>query len=99
MESVSLKWVALQLGIERLIIKNGKCIGYFIADQESPFYQTATFSNLIEAVQQTQGKIQLKEKQTQGGLRLLLVIPNVLSIQKLRETLSGLNPITAISNS
>ena len=99
MESVTLKWVALELGLERLVIKKGKCIGYFISNQESPFYQTAVFSSLIQTVQKTQGKIQLKEKQTSGGLRLLLVIEDIKRIQTLREELSGLTTIKAISNS
>ena len=99
LESVTLKWVALHLGIERLVIKKGKCIGYFISNQESPFYQTTVFSSLIQSVQNTEGRVQLKEKQTPNGLRLLLVISNVKSIKRLRETLSGLTTIKVISNS
>ena len=99
MESVMLKWVAIELGIERLIIKKGKCIGYFVSNQESSFYQSPTFSNIIHEVQKSNGSIQLKEKQTANGLRLLLVVERISRIKTLREMLQELTTIKVVSNS
>lgn len=90
LESVQLKWLAIRLGLERLIIKKGKCLGYFIADQEHPFYQSENFTHLLQQVQTSGGDLVLKEKQTQSGLRLLLVIEHIQSIQALIQALKPL---------
>ena len=42
-DSVRIKWIAIKMGIERVIIKQGRFIGYFISDQQSDFYQTKGF--------------------------------------------------------
>ena len=38
LNSVRLKWLAKNLGLERLILKKGKMLGYFVSDQQSAFY-------------------------------------------------------------
>ena len=35
LNSVRIKWLATQMGIERLVMKQGKMLGYFIADQQA----------------------------------------------------------------
>jgi transcription-repair coupling factor (superfamily II helicase) len=74
LESIKLKWVATQLGMERLIIKKGSCICYFISDQQSEFFQTKTFSFLLTKIQEDPDRITLKEKNTPNGLKLILTI-------------------------
>jgi transcription-repair coupling factor (superfamily II helicase) len=44
--SVRLKWIATDMGIEKLIMKHGKLIGYFIKDQQSKFYQSDAFTKV-----------------------------------------------------
>ena len=97
--SVLLKWHVARLGIERLVIKKGVCIAYFIADQASPFYQTQRFGALIQQVQQQHKTLELKEKHTRQGLRLLLRITGVQSMQNLLTTFKNLAPLTSSSNS
>ena len=98
-ESVRLKWVASQLGIERLQIKKNSCICYFLADQQSEFFQTVTFTNIISLVQHNQERMILKEKNTVQGLKLLLRIDNVQRMQTAKELLEKLVLPTATSNS
>ena len=74
LDSVRLKWKALHLGLERVILKRGLLSGYFIADQESTHYQGETFNRILQWVQHNAGKIELKEKETRQGLRLRLAI-------------------------
>ncbi len=99
-ESVRLKWLATQLGMERLFIKKNSCICYFVADQESEFFQTAGFSHIISQVKQNHERMILKEKNTAQGLKLLLKINHIEEIQTAKELLEKLvlTPIT-ISNS
>lgn len=40
------------MGLERIVLKQGKMIGYFIADQQSNFYQSSSFRNVLSWVQQ-----------------------------------------------
>ena len=87
LNSVRLKWIAKNLGLERLILKQKKLIGYFIADQQSPFYQTEIFTKVLQFVQQNMAICKMKEKETKQGLRLLLSFDNITSIDKALETL------------
>lgn len=78
--SVRLKWKAQGIGLERLILKKGQLSGYFIADQENAYYQSPLFSSVLQWVQLSEGKIELKEKETRQGLRLRLAIKNINTI-------------------
>jgi len=86
-DSVRIKWIAIKMGIERVIIKQGRFIGYFISDQQSDFYQTKGFSKVLDFAQNNASKVKIKEKNTRGGLRLLLTIENVSSISKVLDML------------
>lgn len=78
--SMRLKWKAQKIGLERLILKKGQLSGYFIADQENAYYQSELFSHVLQWVQLSEGKIELKEKETRQGLRLRLAIKNIKTI-------------------
>jgi transcription-repair coupling factor (superfamily II helicase) len=49
--SFKLRWLAQKLGMERIVIKSQKLVGYFIANPQSPFYETETFTFLLNAIQ------------------------------------------------
>ena len=72
------------------IIRIGKFIGYFLADQQSPFYQTPAFTNVLQYVQNHPQQCQLKEKQTRNGLRLLLVFDGIKNVEKVLRVLEPL---------
>ncbi|MBB6682090.1 transcription-repair coupling factor [Aequorivita sp. 609] len=82
LNSVRLKWLAISMGLERLVIKNNKMVGYFIANQQSAFYQSPTFTKVLQYVQSHPRKVTMKEKQTRNGLRLLLTFENITSVNK-----------------
>ncbi|MGY8969667.1 MAG: transcription-repair coupling factor, partial [Flavobacteriales bacterium] len=90
LDSMRLKWVATKLGIERLIIKQGSCICYFVSDQQSPFFQTESFSFLLMQIQKAPERLKLKEKSTQNGPKLLLSIHSIDEIKKLTSILKSL---------
>lgn len=82
LNSVRIKWIANGIGLERVILKKEKFLGYFIADQQSDFYQSPAFTQVLQYVQAHPNTCQLKEKQTRNGLRLLLVFDRIDSIEK-----------------
>ena len=88
-DSVRIKWIAIKMGIERVIIKQDRFIGYFISDQQSDFYQTQGFSKVLDFAQNNASNVKIKEKNTRGGLRLLLTIENVSSISKVLDMLEN----------
>ena len=76
--------------MDRLLLKKNQCIGYFIADQESPFYQSERFHSLLVWVQQNAGIVNMKEKQTKLGLRLRLGFKDIRSVKQALNTLPDL---------
>lgn len=86
--SIRLKWLAINLGFERIVIKNNRMIGYFIADQESSFYQSKTFGRVLEYMKTAPKQIKMNQKQTRNGLRLLMTFENINSVDKALKHLS-----------
>ncbi|MEE9362422.1 MAG: transcription-repair coupling factor [Cellulophaga sp.] len=82
LNSVRIKWIANSIGLEKIVMKNGKMIGYFIADQQSAFYQSEGFTKVLRFVQTNANICKMKEKETRNGLRLLLVFEEIKSINK-----------------
>ncbi|MGV8946755.1 MAG: transcription-repair coupling factor [Lutibacter sp.] len=82
LNSLRIKWMAKSLGFERLILKKQKMIGYFIANQQSSFFQTPVFTKVLQFVQQNATGCTLKEKETKNGLRLLMTFDKITSINK-----------------
>jgi len=87
LNSVRIKWLAKKLGIERLILKQSKMIGYFIANQQSEFYQSPSFTKVLQFVQQNSAICTMKEKETKNGLRLLLTFNHINSVKKALDML------------
>lgn len=87
LNSVRIKWIAKQLGIERIILKKKRMLCYFIADQQSEFYNTSTFKDVINYTVKNPKTCVMKEKETKNGLRLLLTFIHIDSIQKALETI------------
>ncbi len=74
---VRLRWAAMKLGIEKISLKAGKMICYFISNQESPFYRSNQFSQLLGFVQSHPRLCKLKETND----KLSLVFENIRTVQ------------------
>jgi transcription-repair coupling factor (superfamily II helicase) len=85
LSSIKIKWIASQMGIEKLVMKQGKMIGYFVSDQQSDYYTSPQFQKVLQFVQQQSQLCRMKEKQTPNGLRLLVTFENVKSIRRALE--------------
>ncbi len=91
LNSVRIKWIASHIGLEKVILKQGKLIGYFIADEQSRFYQTQNFTKLLQYVQSHSHSCTMKEKKTRAGLRLLLTFEKITSIERAFKVLEPLD--------
>ncbi|MEP1488026.1 MAG: transcription-repair coupling factor [Algibacter sp.] len=92
LNSVQIKWLASKIGFEKIIMKQGKFVGYFINDQQSNFYQSGGFTKVLKFVQTNSNICKMKEKQTRAGLRLLLTFENIKSVN---QALKAIQPIVA----
>ena len=89
--SIQLKWKASEIGIEKLVLKNSKMLGYFVADSKSNYYNSLQFTKVLQFVQKNTKDCTFQEKQTKNGLRLVITFSNVNSINKALELLSYIN--------
>ena len=67
---------AIELAIEKLVLKRGKMICYFVGNPESPFYSSPVFMEVLKYVQSSPSKCRMKE----GNNRLSLTFDRVTSV-------------------
>lgn len=80
-DTIRARWMAMEIGIEKVVLKFNKLVAYFVSDQQSEYYNSEKFSQVLKYVQANR-QCQMKEK---NG-KLLLSIPDVKGIQQvLRE--------------
>lgn len=72
------KW-CMDLGVERLLVKNGKMIMYFVSAQHSPFYASSVFSGLLRFIQKQVLPCRMNEKND----KLSLVFTEVTNVEKM----------------
>ena len=84
-EVVRLRWVAIQLGMEKIILKNKKMICQFISDPQSTFYQSPVFVKILHFVQSHPQTCRMKE----GNNRLSLTFEKVKSVKQAKIVLQG----------
>ena len=90
LDSVRIKWISKEIGLERIILKRKRMVGYFVSDQQSDFYQTASFSSVLKYVQKHPKLCVMKEKETKSGLRLLITFIHIDSVKKALSTLKAI---------
>jgi transcription-repair coupling factor (superfamily II helicase) len=83
MNVVRMRWIAGQLGFEKIILKNGKMLIWFVANQMSPYYQSPVFEKIIRFVQKNPFLFQMKEARD----KLTMISESVNSISEAMKTL------------
>ncbi len=75
--TIRLRWIARELGFEKIIMKNEMLTGYFITNQESAYYQSEIFTKVLRFVQQNPGLCRMKETKN----RLTMTFMNIKSVE------------------
>lgn len=78
MEIVRMRRWSMAVGVERLLMKNGKMILYFVSSQTSPFYSSAVFTRLLKFVQLQMLPCRMSEKND----KLSLAFTEINDIEK-----------------
>ena len=75
---VQIRNLGSQLGFEKIIVKNGIAIGFFIANPMSPYYKTRTFEKVLEKVNSSAPVFELKQVEN----KLKIISRGVRSLQE-----------------
>ncbi len=59
LDSMRLKWIAKEIGFEKLVLKKGKMLGYFPSGKEE-YFQSESFGQVLKMIQ-TNENIQFKQ--------------------------------------
>lgn len=83
---VRLRWEAIRLGMERVKVKNGLMIVHFVGGDNSPYFKSDTFMELLRRVTQHPDRFVLK----QHNNRLAMTVRNVKNVEEAYKTLQQL---------
>jgi transcription-repair coupling factor (superfamily II helicase) len=77
LDIVRIKWIAVKIGIEKILLKNNLLIAYFVSDPNSRFYRSTLFVSIMNYVNRKQKQMNMKQK----GTKLSLTINNIISVK------------------
>lgn len=82
-EVVKIRNIGSSLGFEKIIVKNGLLIAFFISNPMSPYYKSKVFENVLENL----GKYPQRYEMKQNENKLKVVVRNVKSLEEARKLL------------
>ena len=86
LDVVRLRWEAVRLGMERVKVKNGLMIVHFVGEQNSPYYKSDTFMNLLKTITTQPDRFVLK----QHNNRLAMTVRRVADLRQAVAVLRSL---------
>ncbi len=80
---VRLRWLAIELGFEKIVLKSGIMLAYFVNNSMSSYFKSAKFGAILKYLQQQSKKFSLKEQND----KLFIRIDRINSTEKAFEIL------------
>jgi transcription-repair coupling factor (superfamily II helicase) len=77
-KTVEMRWVAEELGIEKIHLKSGGLKAQFVQEENKKFYESETFGKIIHYIQSKSKLLKLKE----SNKKLLLLADDIQSIDQ-----------------
>ncbi len=84
LDIVRIKWIAVKIGIEKILLKNDLLIANFISDPNSAFYRSSLFVSIMNFVNRKQKQMNVKQR----GTKLSLTVANILSVKSAIKVLN-----------
>jgi transcription-repair coupling factor (superfamily II helicase) len=81
---VRMRWAAMKLGFEKITLKNGKMLGYFLSKKSSDYFSTPAFNAALRFAQEHPRLCALKEHKE----KLILTVEDIRSVRRAIELLS-----------
>ncbi len=95
-----LRWMAMRLGIERIILKNGKMIIYLVSNPDSIYYKSNEFGAVLQYAVNNPHRCQIREKNIQPTTIAAKGTPPVkrsIAIDNVKTVNGAYNLLTKIS--
>jgi len=70
LDIVRIKWIAVKLGIEKILLKNNMLIANFVSDPRSQFYRSALFVSIMNFVNKKQKRMSIKQSESKLSLTI-----------------------------
>lgn len=93
---VPLRLAAKRLGIERVVLKNGKMRLYFVNDDNKAYYQSSAFGRVLAYLQANPRRCELKDVKVNGAVTHAVIIDDVKSVSSALEILTAMENSTPI---
>ncbi len=87
LDIVRIKWIAMKLGIEKILLKNNLLIAYFISDPRSDYYRSSLFVSVMNYVNHHQKRMSVKQKDS----KLSLTITEIRSVKSAIDILKSIS--------
>ncbi|KAF0241855.1 MAG: transcription-repair coupling factor [Chitinophagaceae bacterium] len=85
--TVRCRWLAVELGFEKMTLKDQTLRCYFINRPDSPYFESDLFKRVLAYLQTGTNKARLK----QTGKMFLLVVDAVISMEQMQRFLTGMH--------
>lgn len=85
--TVRCRWLAVDLGFEKMVLKNTTLKCYFINNPDSPYFESDTFNRIMQYVQTLTHKARLK----QTGRNFLLIHEDIDGMEAMHRFLSKMH--------
>lgn len=82
---VKLRWLAMSLGIEKLVLKNETMTAFLVSNPQSLYYHSEQFGSLLKYMATHPRKCQLREK----NMRRSILFHDVKTVERAWEILKG----------
>ncbi|MPN55532.1 Transcription-repair-coupling factor [bioreactor metagenome] len=87
LKSVELKWIAAEIGFEKIVVKNGIFLGYFPSNPQDKFYQSDKFKHIISYLSMNPKEATLKGKHSAEGNQLMMRKEDVRNVDEVTGVL------------
>ncbi|MEO7444595.1 MAG: transcription-repair coupling factor [Ferruginibacter sp.] len=91
--TVRTRKIAVELGFEKLFLKNNTLKCFFVSNPDSPYFQSETFNKILQFLQVGTNKAKLK----QVGKNGILVVENITSMKALYNFLNKMKNHALVS--
>jgi transcription-repair coupling factor (superfamily II helicase) len=77
LDVVRIKWIAVRLGMEKILLRNNLLIANFISDPDSGFYRSPLFVSMMNYVNRHPKQMAVKQRES----KLSLTVSNITSVK------------------
>jgi len=85
LDIVRLRWMAIDMGFERILLKGNKMLIYFVSNAESPYYESPIFGLILAYVQNNGRSCRMEERKERLTLQFDNIVTVADAIAKVRE--------------